>query len=298
VASTSGSNNRLLIIVALVIGLGVGLGAALLLGGSDEPVVEPGTASDRTRDGDPEALADLPDPDPLIEPDEATDPETALRGFLAAEIAGEWELSYDFVLDSLKEMTYTSSAAWVAAHADFPTVTAYRVDDVQVDQEEGRATIRTLTGFEPVVDPVLGLVAARGRTDWILREDDDGLWRVNATETANSPLYPAADGADVTARRWVDARVACEDTADLEVRLIGTRALADRLCDEDQDDEVAIGDLTSLSDSSETPALVSAFGPEVFSWARTVEVRAASPFTLVLGPVGDEWKVVGVLNQP
>lgn len=291
-------DGRVLVVIALVLGLGVGFGVALFLGGSDDaPAEGPATAADRTRDGDPEALADLPDPDPITDPSEATDPETALRGFLAAEVEGDWETSYGFLIETLREVTYTSAAAWISSHADFPRVTGYRIDDVAVDEEAGRATVQTLTGFDPLVDPVLGLVAARGRTDWILQEDEEGLWRVNAAETRNRALYPAADGADETARRWVDARVACDDTGDLEARLVGTRALADRLCEEDQDDPVEIGDIASLTDSSETTALVSEFGPEVFNWARTVVVRAASPFTLVLGPVGEEWLVVAILNE-
>ncbi|CAN5250321.1 hypothetical protein BH23ACT9_BH23ACT9_38030 [soil metagenome] len=288
---------RLLVVIALVLGLGAGFGAAFLLGGDDGSSAAPAPAVDRTRDGDPEALADLPDPDPVADAADATDPEAALRGFLAAEAAGEWEVSYDFLIEPLRELTYTSPAAWIRAHADFPQVTGYRIDEVVLDEEAGRATVRTLTGFEPVIDPVLGLVAARGRTDWTLQQDEDGLWRVNAAESENRPLYPAADGAEVTARRWVDARVACDDTTALEGRVIGTRALADRLCEEDQDDEVVITDLSSLTDSSETTALISEFGPEVFTWSRTVIVRAASPFTLVLGPLGDQWVVVGVLNQ-
>lgn len=290
-------NGKLLLVIALVLGLGAGFGAALLLrgddgsGGAEEPVT---TAAD-LGDVDPEATAELPEPDPLLDPAEATDPESALRGFLAAEATGEWEASYEFLPTALRETAYPSAAAWVQAHADFPTVTAYRIDEVAVDEETGRARITTLTGFEPVVDPVRGLVAARGRTEWVVEAEDDGRWYVDASQTANQPLYPDAAPAVDTARSWVDARTACEDTGDLEAGLIGTRALATALCDEPQDEPVAIGEVQVLADSARTAILLSEFGPAVFGWGRTVDVEAATPFTLVLGPLGEEWRVVAVL---
>lgn len=298
-SSSSRGGNRLFLLLALAIGLAVGLGAAFLLagGGDDEPEVA-ATTGDLTRDGDPDAGADLPDADPLGDPAEATDPEAALRGFLAAEAAGEWEVSYDYLTDDLREAVYTTPAAWVRAHADIPRVTAYELEDVVLDEENGLATIRTLTGFDPVIDPVLGLVAARGRTEWTLEVDADAdLWRVNTNGTTNQPLYPSSDGAEGSARAWVDARVACEDSTDLEAGLVGSRTLASMLCDEDQPDEVAVGPISSLADSAESATLLSQFGPEVFGWARTAVVEATTPFTVVLGPVGEEWRVVAVLNQ-
>lgn len=297
-SSSSRGGNRLFLLLALAIGLAVGLGAAFLLagGGDDEPRVA-ATTADLTRDGDPDAGAELPDPDPLGDPTEATEPEAALRGFLAAEAAGEWEASYAYLTEELRTGVYNSAAAWVRSHADFPRVTGYRIEEVVVDADAGLATVETLTGFDPVIDPVLGLVVARGRTDWTLEQDASGLWRVDTNETANTPLYPSSEGAEGTARAWVDARVACEETTDLEAGLIGTRSLAQALCDEDQPDEVAVGPISSLADSAESATLLSQFGPEVFGWARTAVVEATTPFTVVLGPVGEEWRVVAVLNQ-
>lgn len=290
-------NGRLLLVIALVLGLGAGFGAALLLrdDGRSGAAEEPTTTTVDLGDVDPEATAALPDPDPLLDPAEATDPETALRGFLAAEATGEWEASYAFLTAELREMVYTSPAAWVRAHADFPSVTAYRIDEVAVDEDAGRARITTLTGFEPVVDPVLGLVAARGRTEWLVESGEGGRWYVDASSTANRPLYPDAAGAADTARAWVDDRIACEDTTDLEAGLIGTRSLAAALCEEAQDEPVAIGEVGVLADSARTAPLLSQFGPAVFGWGRTVDVDAATPLTLVLGPLGEDWRVVAVL---
>ncbi|MEE8601818.1 hypothetical protein [Euzebya tangerina] len=281
-------------ILALLAGLAIGVAAALVITGSGGDSDTPAATSETTRDGDPEALAELPEPREPVTPEAADDPESALASFLTLEAAGEWEASYEFLTDDLRSTTYPSPAEWVSAHADFPTVTGYRIDDVTEGEDGTTATVATLTGFQAGLDPVLGLVAARGRSTWQLQQDGD-VWRVNVAENTNTFLYPASDGAETTVRRWVDARVACEDSSALEQGLIGSPSLAEQLCTEEQDGTVGIGDVASLPDSADTSTLVSEFGPQVFTWARTVSVDAATPLTAVLGPVGEEWRVVAVL---
>lgn len=297
--SDSGRSNLLVVVLALLVGLAAGLGVAVVLGGGeDEPTAseQAGATSGQTRDGDAEAAADLPAPDEGIAPADATDPETALRGFLAAEVARDFDLSYDFLAEGVRTTLYTPPALWVNAHADIPTVTGYRIDDVDVVDDD-TARIDTLTGFEPMLDPVIGLVAARGRTTWTLVRDAEGLWGVDTNATENRPLYPSSDGVEEAARRWVDLRVECGDTTDLEADLVGTPAVAQDLCGVDQPDPVELGAARSLVDADGTTALLSEFGPEVFAWARVVPVGAETPFNLVLGPIGDTWQVVGVLAR-
>ncbi|MGI9018222.1 MAG: hypothetical protein ACR2HR_14155 [Euzebya sp.] len=295
--SSNSGTSRVVVIAAVVIGLAVGVGAALLLrpssGGSDTRL--PAATGDTTRDGDPDAAAELPEPDPVTSADQAEDPESAIRGFLAAEAIQDWDTSYTFLTQSLKDVAYTTPASWISQHADFPTVTGYRVDDIQVDEDAGTARVLTLTGFDAKLDPVIGLVAARGRTTWSLEQQDDGLWRVNTNGTENQPLYPNSEGASDAVRNWVDARVACEDTSDLEAGLVGSPSQARLLCEEDQDDPVQIEAIGPLTDSSDVATLLAQFGPDVFAWARTARVQATTPIVAVLAPIGQEWRVVGVL---
>lgn len=207
----------------------------------------------------------------------------------------DWDASYEFLTPELMEAQFTTPAVWVSQHANFPTVTGYEIEDVQTDEGGDTARALTLTGFEAKLDPVLGLVPFRGRTTWALRQTDDGLWRVNVAETENQPLYPNSEGAAETARAWVDARVACEDAADLQEGLVGSSSQAELLCSEDQDETVEIGTVGPLTDSADTEPLIAAFGPGVFGWARTVRVESATPIIAVLAPIGAEWKVVAVL---
>lgn len=294
--SPAPTRGRWVVALAVLAGLAVGFVAAFLLSGRDAaPAPAPVAAAADTRDGDPDATAELPAVDALISPADATDPETALRGFLAAEATGEWAASYGFLAGPARDLAYPSEALWINAHADFPTVTGYRIDEVVVG-ENGTATAQTLTGFDPVLDPVLGLVAARGASTWTLVEED-GLWRVEATLTENRPLYPSADGADVAAQQWVDTRLTCGDTAALEADMVGSPGVANRLCDDPQPGEVTVGEPRSLADSDGVTPLLSEFGPEVYAWSRVVDVTADTPFRLVLGPVGGTWQIVGVLPR-
>lgn len=296
---SSKTHSRLWVGLAVLVGLVIGVGAAALFfrqPDSDPPAEEPAALTgSETRDGDAEAAAELPEPDQPVEPDDATDPETALRSYLANEASGDWEASYQFLTPELREVAYSSPAFWVASHADFPTVTGYRIDDVQTDEQAGTATVSTLTGFEPKLDPVLGLVAARGRSQWALEQNDEGLWRVNVAESTNRPLFPDSSGAAEAVRAWVDARVACEETTEMESGLVGNPAQARLLCEEAQDPPVEIGPIGPLTDSADTAPLLAEFGPEVFNWARTARVDAATPIEAVLAPIGTEWRVVAVL---
>jgi hypothetical protein len=288
--------SRLPVVLALVLGLAAGLGAALFLGrGGDDPAPAAPT-SDAPGAGDREdLLAELPEPDPLIDVADATDAEAGLRGFLAAEAAREWERSWTFLAPEQQEVAYPTPALWVSQHANVPTITGYRVDEVTADEEAGTATATTLTAFEAKLDPVLGLVPGRGRTSWSLVRADDGTWRVDPTATRSQPLYPDDDGAAGAAQAWVDARTSCEDPGEVEADLVGSPALAELLCDEEQPADLEVGPVGTLEDSAATSALLARFGPEVFSWARQVRVEAATPLLVVLGPVGLEWRVVGVL---
>lgn len=291
-----GGSGRGLVVIALVVGLAVGLGlAALLARGGDDEAAQSEPQSGGVVDAvDPDLTAELPPADPVIPIEDATTAEAAIRGFLAAEAAGEWETSYDFLPDAVQQTAFTSPAAWVNQHADLPTITGYRVDEVVADDVAGTATADTLVAYDAVLDPVIGLVPARSKVTWTLQQAEDGTWRIG--EQQGTPLYPDSSAAAEVAREWVDAKVACEDATGFEADAVGAPSLGEALCTEDQPEVVEIGTIGPLVDSSETAPLISEFGAEVFAWARTARVEATTPFLVVMGPVGLEWRVVGVIR--
>lgn len=158
-------------------------------------------------------------------------------------------------------------------------------------EEVDGATVTTLTGFEPGLDQVLGLVTSRGRATWSA-VDEGGVWRVALGDSTVEPLYPPDAAAADVARAWARAHAACEPTGDLEFGLLGVPALAGRLCGAGTPE---IGEVGPLTTTTPATALVSAYGPDVTGWGRVVAVLGPVPQQLVLAPIGPVWRVIGIL---
>lgn len=279
--------------VVLAIGLGGGLLLARVAGGDAPPAAtEPDPDPPPAQGGDPDALAALPSPGDPLPPDAATGPEEAVAGFLTAEALDDFRASYDF-LSVEDRATYPTPEAWVQAHGDLPPIVAFEVE--QVVAEADRAEVRTLTGYEPGLDQVLGLVPGRARSTWVAVREGQ-RWRVRLGESASEPLYPPDGPAAQVARAWAEARVACAATDELEQGLLGVPALGDRLCD--AGGALRLGPVARLGDGDDTTTLVSAYGPEVAEWARVVAVDSPEPMQIVLAPLGPEWKVIAVARPP
>ncbi len=139
---------------------------------------------------------------------------------------------------------------------------------------------------------MLGLVPYRSRVTYVVVEEE-GVWRLSSAQTTRQPLFPADDGAAAAAQVWAERRAACEPTGDLEAGQVGQPAVADALCA--AGGPVRVGPAGALTDSDAATALLSAYGPEVFAWARVVRVEEPAPVAVVLGPFGEDWRVVGVL---
>lgn len=273
--------------VALVGGVALGLGASRLLAGGDSG--EDASPSVRTLDlpSAPAEQADAPPPpqgDPLPL-EAATSPQAAVEGFLGAEAHGDFAASYTFLSDA-DRIAYPTPAAWVAEHADLPPITGYAVEEVHGE------TVVTLLALRSTLDQVVGLVPARSRTTWETVQEDGG-WRVVYGSATASPLYPSDEGVVAAVTRWAQARQSCATEVQQKGALIGTPALADRLCGATGD--LDLGEPGVLPDGPETTALLNAYGPEVFTWARVVPITDPVGMLAVTGPIADEWQVVGVL---
>jgi hypothetical protein len=274
----------------LLAGVGLGTGASRL--GEKEPSpVTPSATGGMGRAGDPDALAALPELGQPLAPDQATSPEQAVTGFLTAEAKGDFAGSYRF-LASADHETFSSAASWVQSHGSFPVVTGFKIEGAVPEGEGVRVT--TLTGYQPGLDEILGLVTARARSDW-LTVRENGVWRIVFSKSGDRPLYPGDAAAAAVARQWAERRIACEPTDDLEASLKGSPVLAKSLCKGKGD--LKLGGASALSQLDDVTPFVSAYGPSVFTWARTVPIISPQPMRLVLAPVGADWKVIGVIRQ-
>lgn len=292
----SGLRQALLIAAVLIAGLAIGLGISRLLARDGTAQSQPSVQSldlpsAAPSTGGPDVVAPPPPAaGDRIPVEAATTPEAAVKGFLAAEVQLDFAGSYEF-LSEADRVAYPTPASWEAAHGQFPVITGFAVSEVR------EATVITSTALRGGVDPVLGLVPGRATGTWAVVEEGGG-WRVffGSTESALAPLYPPDDGVAEAVRTWVGDRQECGDAAPTTGTLYGAPALAQELCDAPGD--IVLGEPGVLQDGPDTAPLLAAFGPEVFTWARVVEVREPVAMLAVTAPVNDQWQVVGLLSAP
>lgn len=283
--SSGGRRQGIVIAVVLLVGVLAGLaGARLLSGGGGAPDAPSTTASDV-----PALTFEAPGPPPddiSTDPRAATTPEQAVTGFLALEATGDFVASYEYLSEKDRQ-TWPSAAEWELAHADFPRVEGFEVEETSAE------AVTTRLALDSRLDRVAGLFPRRARATWPATETDAG-WRVVYSDADLQPAYPSDEAVPEAAAAFVDAAAACEDPPTYGGQLIGLPAYVDELCEAEGDPE--LGAAGVLTDGPDTTSLLSAFGPEVYTWARTVEVRGPVALRLVLAPIDDEWQVIGLVR--
>ncbi|MGH8935485.1 MAG: hypothetical protein ACRDXD_04325 [Acidimicrobiia bacterium] len=273
-----------IVLIGLVLGLGLAYlpGSALL---ARRSVLDlPGNALTTP----PAALAEPAMPPPR----QSGSPRATVEGFLEAEAAGDLVASFGF-LSADDRNVFGSPAAWVASHADLlPPVTGFQVEDV-VDQE-GEAEVVTLVGFRPSLDEVIGLVPARARVTWVVSAEGGG-WGLRLEESVMEALYPPPWQAREDVRSWAEARLACRPALEYGAGLIGTPALADGLCG--AEGPVEVGGPSPPDDPAAAAPFLAAFGPQFGEWAQVLPLVEPVPMRVVVAPLGDDWIVIGVLEE-
>lgn len=236
---------------------------------------------------------------PATEPASARD---ALLAFLEAEIADRdgtmparsaesfalLDVDTQRRLGSVAAWRQTRSARLVPAGVD---VTAERRTDDGVELTVAASRPPSLTAFR-------GLVAARTTEVWQLDRSERG-WRVAGGRPVSSePQLPSDAVAADSAQRWVDAASSCDAAAarlhQLDEILLGAASLSAEACA--AGGSWRAGGLVAVDGLADITALVSAYGSDVVDWARAVTVaKADQQIVVVLGPVGDDWRVMGLL---
>src|ERR671911_358414 len=165
------------------------------------------------------------------------------------------------------------------------------------DGQGGRAAADvTVTLAHPAaIDPFAGLVPARTVEVWRASRQD-GRWRVAAEPVSLRAQLPGDDRAPEAVSAWVERLLDCDrpGAADLQAgaELYGPADLAELPCTERGRWTVAAPE--GFDAAVEPEAYVAAFGPEVGAWARLVPVQGPrTRFSVVVGPLGDAWRVLG-----
>jgi hypothetical protein len=206
---------------------------------------------------------------------------------LQAEAAGDTGASF-LLLSAGDRAEHDSPAKWVRDHASLPTIRAYRLG--AVDTANDKTTVAVSLDLQPVLDFVSGDVPAHADGEFVAVPEGDA-WYVSLADSTTTAAWPTDQGATDATTTWVAARQRCETANEFE-SLVGSPVLADQLCH--STDTVSV-DTPQRLQSSDSSAVVAAFGDQSTVWARVVTVGGGHPLRAVLAPLGDSWIVIGVL---
>jgi hypothetical protein len=222
----------------------------------------------------------------------------AVRRFLRAEAAGDHAVAYG-LLDRAGRRRYPTLARFARAQADRAAVTAVRVGR-QRRTGAGVVDVTVTLTHPAAIDPFAGLVPGRTFEVWRASRQG-GRWRVAADPRSVRADLPGDERAPDAVSAWVQRLLGCDrqGASGLQAgpELYGPASLPEAPCTERGRWTVAAPE--GFDAAVEPEAYVAAFGPEVGSWARLVPVQGPrTRFSVVVGPLGDAWRVLGTDPVP
>jgi hypothetical protein len=282
--------------LALVLGIGVG---GLAAGIGVAAVASRGPAPPRPAPSVQRLdLSNFPEAEqapaaPAAKPVAANSAAEAVRRFLEANAGQDFATSFGLLDKASREQAKTV-ATWTDAQAERPAVTAVEVSG---ERRTGPETAEvTVSATHPAaVDPFAGLTPGRTVERWQARREA-GRWRVAADPVSVDAVLPGDASAPAAVQAWIDRLARCDTTGAAALQaaaeLYGPADLAGAPCREHGAWTVAA---TRGFDRADDPQpYLSAFGPEVRTWARLVPVQGPKTrFTAVVAPLGDTWRVLG-----
>jgi hypothetical protein len=290
------------VLLAAVLGLAIGLGAALALQRHHDS--RPAAASQ------PASISRLPagiggagasasqasDPAPAPSGPATRSGRAAVEAFLDARSRGDDAAAFG-QLDRASRARYGSPARWAEEQVGTPAVRGFRIESERVAGNAVEVTAEVT--HPPAIDPFDGLVPGRTVEVW-RAHPERGRWRVEAEPRSVRPLLPADTSASAPVAAWLRDLAACDRPAAARLEagpdLYGPVDLRAVPCE--RPGRWTAGKPRALDDAIDPRPYVAAFGPEVAGWARVVPVQGpGTRFFAVVGPLGDSWRVVGT-SQP
>jgi len=149
---------------------------------------------------------------------------------------------------------------------------------------------------EPGLDPFRGLSFARETQTFTGRRDGAG-WLVDADPSVE-PVLPPEPLAVEAATSWVTAVQACDKAkaAGLQAvaTLFGSAEGAVGLCG--KQGPVTPAGVDRLTPGVASTDIVAQYTTDALSWGRVVRITSPAPFGVVLAPLGDRWRVLGLTD--
>jgi hypothetical protein len=216
--------------------------------------------------------------------------EAALQLLLTAEQRNDHEASYAVVVHGAGQ-SFPSAAKWADARRDRPGITGFKVEKPGAGANEVVAVV----DHQPMLDPFVGDVPAREREIWKAHPAGNG-WLLEQ-EPELEPQYPDERGAIDAARTWFTTVQRCDQKA--AAGLQGVKTLFNSL----SSDVRVCGStgaptldptIAKLPDGPLSADIVAEYDTGALNWARVVNVTAPVKVSIVLAPVGDAWKIIGL----
>ena len=264
----------------------VGAVAAVLLlagcsGGDDAPP-QTGTSTTVT------ATA-LPDPQPTPRPRLSE----AVRDFLAAEQRLDRDASF-LLLSRQSRAEYADVNDWLRRRQELPAVTGFRIEGGGAGDKAGMVV--AVVEHEPGLDPFRGLSPARENQTFTGRQEAGGF--LVDGDPATEPILPPEEKAAEATAAWVAAVQACDQpkAGGLQAvsELFGSARGAMGLCG--KAGPVTTGAVGRLAPGIASTDIVAQYSTDALGWARVVRLTSPAAFGVVLAPIGDGWKVLGLTD--
>ncbi len=233
------------------------------------------------------AAAALPDPQPTPRP-RLSD---AVRDFLAAEQRLDRDSSF-LLISRQSRAEFKDVADWTRRRQELPVVTGFRIEG----GGDQAGTVVAVVEHEPGLDPFRGLSPARENQTFTGRQEAGGFL-VDGDPATEPILPPEAKAAEATAA-WAAAVQACDrpKAGGLQAvpDLFGSARGAVGLCG--KAGPVTTGAVGRLTPGIASTDIVAQYSTDALGWARVVRLTSPSAFGVVLAPMGDGWKVLGVTD--
>ena len=221
----------------------------------------------------------------------------AVTRYLAAEVAGDDVASWALV-SSAGTDRYPTIESWRAGR-DRLQPTSFAVQ-AAVARSATTSEITVAVTYSPAIDPFTGFVPGRAIDTFVARQQD-GHWRVDPSPSRVDPQLPPDEAAVQVAQSWLDRLSACDSERARQLQTASPLyGPLDSLTAPCRMHATWIAEPAQpIASAFDAPDYVAAFGSGVTSWARVVTGRTPDgQLSVVVAPLGDDWKVLGVLNKP
>lgn len=246
----------------------------------------------------PGGTAPSPRPAPAAPAAAGRDATAAARAYLDARVRGNAAASFA-MLTPAQQAAFGTVEDWTLALSDRPRITGYTVGRA-VAAPGGAVDVAVDVVQQPGLDSRLGFVPGRLRGSFRAEPSAAG-WRVQPDPVSAEAILPADAGAATAASAWLTSKQRCDDVSAARLQasagLVGASGYADLPCR--TPGNWRAGAVGPLVEGPRTQPVLAAYGSGASGWSRLVSVSGpeGATFSVALAPIGDQWRVYGLVSD-